>query len=252
MHIKTRTQVIHPEYHSVLPFIDTLPETFDTEGETLHQGRNVVKRFRTGAVDLVVKRYKRPNIIQRIAYTYFEASKAERAFRFAAILRSRGIDTPHEVAYIERTRHGLLLDSYFVCLSCNKPSLFDFLQRPDFDHGVAKDLAHYIAYLHDHDILHGDLNLGNILFERKSDGHCAFSLIDTNRSKFRHPSRKDCLRNILRLTYDRALMAFVTEEYARTRGWDTNAAVSEELQMLQQFWNKNARKWRIKHLLKRN
>ena len=99
--------IIHPDYCNLTDFINQLPATFDQHGELLYQGRNTVKRYDVDGLQVVVKRYKHPNIYQRIAYTFFKSSKTERAYKYAALLRSMGVDSPHEVAYIEANRHGL-------------------------------------------------------------------------------------------------------------------------------------------------
>ena len=106
--------VIHPDFMQTADFIRQLPQHFAQEGELLYEGRNEVRRYRVKDEWLVVKRYKQPNIIQRIVYTFFKKSKTERAYLFAGILRQRGFDTPHEVAYIEKKRGGLFLDGYFI------------------------------------------------------------------------------------------------------------------------------------------
>ena len=99
--------VIHPDFMQTADFIKQLPQHFAQEGELLYEGRNEVRRYRVKNEWLVVKKYKQPNIIQRIVYTFFKKSKTERAYLFAGMLRKRGFDTPHEVAYIEKKRGGL-------------------------------------------------------------------------------------------------------------------------------------------------
>ena len=94
--------VIHPDFMQTADFIKQLPQHFAQEGELLYEGRNEVRRYRVKNEWLVVKKYKQPNIIQRIVYTFFKKSKTERAYLFAGMLRKRGFDTPHEVAYIEK------------------------------------------------------------------------------------------------------------------------------------------------------
>ena len=115
--------VIHPDFMQTADFIKQLPQHFAQEGELLYEGRNEVRRYRVKNEWLVVKKYKQPNIIQRIVYTFFKKSKTERAYLFAGMLRKRGFDTPHEVAYIEKKRGGLFLDGYFISTQCDFPPL---------------------------------------------------------------------------------------------------------------------------------
>lgn len=242
---------INPDFTADKDFIVNLPKRFNGEGETLYVGRNVVKAFCLNGVTLVVKRFKRPNIVQAVAYTFFKKSKAERAFLFAKMIREHGFNTPHEVAFIEIMRNGLLQDSFFVSTSCTLPPLSELLRRPDFDHSVAAQLGRYVAKLHEKGVLHGDLNLTNILYDKASDGSYTFWLIDTDRSVFKQTTRNDCLENLKRLTHDRSLLEYIVLNYAAARGWREEETVRGVMQRLEKFEKKRHRIGAIKKLFKR-
>lgn len=242
--------VISGDFGAHKDFIMSLPERFDDEGKTLYVGRNVVKAFVRNGETLVVKRYKRPNIVQAVAYTFFEKSKAERAFLFARMIRERGFHTPREVAYIEVKHHGLLEDSYFVSENCTLPQLKYLLRRPDFDRHMAALLGQYVVQLHEKGVLHGDLNLSNILYDVHLDGTCTFWLIDTNRSKFKCPTKNDCLENLKRLAHERPLLEHIVRSYAMARGWQQEETVRGVMQRLDKFEKKRRRKGRLKKLFK--
>ena len=74
-------------------FVNSLPETFDNSGKTVFSGRNTIKVFKVEwggkAQEVCVKRFKRPNAAQKIAYTFFRTTKAQRAFENAHELISR-------------------------------------------------------------------------------------------------------------------------------------------------------------------
>lgn len=235
-------------YHD---FIRSLPETFDCSGTLLYRERNTVKSFVTDGTTLVVKRYKRPNIVQRVAYTFFKKSKAERAYIFARMLRDRGISTPREAAYIEMRDGIMMSDSYFVSESCTLPALSTLLRRPDFDRSVAGSLAEFLVRLHERGVLHGDLNLTNILYDMQPDGRCTFTLIDTNRSEFKQPTHADCIENLKRLTHDEALMTYVISQYALMRGWDRDETVGEVIRKVKDFEKKRRRIGRIKKIIRK-
>ena len=74
---------------------------------------------------LCIKRFRRPLLVNRIAYTFFRPTKAQRAYENALILESKGINTPTAVAYIIRSQMGLIADSYLVTLYCT----FDRIMR---------------------------------------------------------------------------------------------------------------------------
>lgn len=141
--------VIHPDFMQTADFIKQLPQHFAQEGELLYEGRNEVRRYRVKNEWLVVKKYKQPNIIQRIVYTFFKKSKTERAYLFAGMLRKRGFDTPHEVAYIEKKRGGLFLDGYFISTQCDFPPLSKVLWQRRFDKHAANELAAFMVQLHE-------------------------------------------------------------------------------------------------------
>lgn len=242
--------VISDGFKAAETFVNRLPETFDTTGTMLYNKRNVVKSFNVGGTTLIVKKFKRPNIIQRVSYTFFKKSKAERAYIFAKMLRDRGIGTPREVAYIEVYDGLLMSDSYFVSLPCFLPSLKGLLRREDFDKPVAAELAGFIAMLHNCGVLHGDLNFSNILYEKDSNGHYKFVLIDTNRSKFRKPSYHDCIENLKRLTHERLPLKFILNRYALVRGWNPDKVTADVMHSLQRFEQRCDRKKRMKDLKK--
>ena len=109
MHIHVNTATEH-----LRDFTQRLPELFDREGEVLHTGRNTIKAFEVEGERLAVKRFKRPNLLRAVIYTFFRRSKARRSYEHAVRLRALGVDSPEPVAWSEYRRHGLLCDSYYV------------------------------------------------------------------------------------------------------------------------------------------
>lgn len=237
--------VIHPDFAYTADFIKQLPELFEKEGEWLYDSRNKVKRYRVNEKELVVKKYKQPNLIQQVVYTYFKKSKPQRAYLFAGMLRERGFDTPHEVAYIEQKRNGLFLDGYFVSLNCDYPPLSGLLRKREFDKRPANELAAYMVELHKKGVLHGDLNLTNILYHTDDKGNYQFTLIDTNRSQFKSASRGECLENLKRLTHSKALLRYLVMQYAIIRGWNPRECALEVFRYLLQFEHKRRRKRKL-------
>lgn len=227
--------IVHPDYRSLTGFVEQLPHSFDSNGELLFQGRNTVKRYQVDGQAVVVKKYKHPNFFQRIAYTFFKSSKTERAYKFAALLRSKGIASPHEVAYIETKRHGLFTTGYFVSLNCDYPPTSALLSMDKFDHPPADALVRFLVELHEKGVLHGDLNLTNILYKVDETGNYHFALIDTNRSVFKTPTPDECLDNLKRLTHKRELLVYIISLYARQRGWNADKCVQQVIRQLERF-----------------
>ena len=235
-------------------YIRQIPSFYEQEGELIFRKRNVVKRFHTPYGDWIVKRYKRPLFIQRLAYTFWRKSKALRAFLYAKRLRDLGINTPTEVAYIEIDDGLLFSDSYFVSLPCPWPSLFDEMvgKSDSFDSMLADQLATYLITLHQKGVLHGDLNLDNILCNKKSDDCIEFALIDTNRTRFvSHPTQTDCLNNLVRITHRRKLLYYIVSRYAQMRGWIEKQCVDYVFLKLDLFEHRKKMKGKLKNISKR-
>ena len=99
---------LNPDYASLKEEMIHLGETMSRRnGEVVHDGRNLVMRIRFNDITLVAKRFKRVNLFQQVAYTFFRTTKAYRAYHCAREFRRRGFDTPREVAFLEEPRHGL-------------------------------------------------------------------------------------------------------------------------------------------------
>ena len=80
--------VINPKYNFLTNFIYHIPGCFFKEGETIYQGRNILKKYDIQGYRLIVKRFKRPNIINQIVYSFFRRSKALLTIR----LKFRSVD----------------------------------------------------------------------------------------------------------------------------------------------------------------
>ena len=108
--------VINPKYNFLTDFIYHLPGCFFKDGETIYQGRNILKKYDIQGYRLIVKRFKRPNIINQIVYSFFRRSKARRSFDYSLEVQKRGFGVADPIAYIEIKHGGLLTDSYYISL----------------------------------------------------------------------------------------------------------------------------------------
>lgn len=252
MCINKQRIVVNPEFERYGSFVSSLPDIFDSSGQTIYSKRNVVKRFQVeeNAV-AIVKRYKVPNLIQRLAYSFYRKSKAERAYNYAALFLQKGIETPKPIAFIEIYQRGLFTDSYFVSTEDNRSScnaLLDSTFREAEE--LIDNLVDFIISLHKKGIMHGDLNLSNILYWKEKDGKYSFSVIDTNRSRFIDtPSKHRCLKNLMRMTHNFSVSAGLVAAYARKRGWDERECVDYVRKEIEAFEHRNDLKhsFRKKH-----
>ena len=171
---------------------------------------------------MIVKRFKRPNIINQIVYSFFRRSKARRSFDYSLEVQKRGFGVADPIAYIEIKHGGLLTDSYYISLYMERmEELREYMAvyRAE-DRELRLAFARFTAQLHKAEILHVDYSPGNILVKKQA-GSYVFALVDVNRMKFKSISVVDACKNLARLATSRKVLDEVACEYASQRGWDS-------------------------------
>ena len=229
---------IDNKFETLKNFILNIPERFDIDGYTIHKIRNEVKVFRVDDLDVNVKKYAIPHLFNRVVYTFFRKSKAERAYCNALKIATLGIDTPLPVGYVLIKKHGLFYDSYFISLqSSYNRNLTEIIEKTEKEN-VEMALGKFIALLHKKNILHLDLSTGNILFE-ETENEIHFSVVDLNRMKFCHIKKNLGCKNFNRLRVSEKVMRIIAKSYARARNFDENEC---EKLILSSFPNKFSKK----------
>ncbi len=213
--------ILNPHFQELETFVNSLHIHFEDGGTTLYDKRNVIKLFEEGGKRIVAKRFRTPIAIQRLVYSFFRKSKAERAYLNGFELQKRGFSTPESIAYIEVKRHGLLAESYYISTETNLPPIEEQLDKTDFNVSLAEDFADYVVRLHEKGILHHDLNDTNVLYRDGKEGF-SFTVIDCNRMRFyaadTWPPLAECMENLTRFTGNYQLFRIVAERYCQTRG----------------------------------
>ncbi|MDD2611222.1 MAG: lipopolysaccharide kinase InaA family protein [Bacteroidales bacterium] len=242
------TFFINPKFQFLEDFLKRLPECFEKEGHTIYKSRNEVKTFNVEGMALNVKSYRKPIFLNRVIYTFFRHSKARRAYENALEVISRGFETPAPIAYIEIKKGGVLERSYFVSLQCPYTRMF---REFEGDSGISgcEDIIQaagaLVAALHDAEILHLDLSVGNILFEKDETG-IHFSLVDMNRMKFRKIGREAGCKNFERLRGDSDFFRVLADSYAKARGFDAEYCFKRMLH----YYEKSVKTFRRKREFK--
>lgn len=220
--------LLNPRYAHLEEFVSRLPDVFDSTGELLYDRRNKVRCFVVDGKKIVVKRYKTPMWHQRVDYTFLRPSKARRAYLFATRFIQSGIATPEPIACVEVYKGGLFHQGYFVSTFCGDPDL-RLLREELRGHDLLMDaFVAFLVDMHQKGILHGDTNLSNFLYHSDSSplGY-HLTTIDINRSHFAAlPSRKQCLKSLMRTTHVREVLREIVRRYAKARGWDTEWSVN--------------------------
>lgn len=225
-------------------FVKNLPTLFEGQGKTIFaNGRNVLKTFEVLKghpilEKVVVKRFHARNIFQTIAYSTFTTSKAQRAFHNGLMLLQHGLETPEPIAYAEERRGGFLRYCYYLTAFTDAQSVRTALDV-EFNKPLAKCFALFIALLHQHGMVHHDLNFDNVLYQpfpnaQSSTPDYKISVIDINRLTC-HRSNPltlaDCKDDFVRWTDRKDLLQYVIEEYAKARGLHQQSTLDEVLRM---------------------
>ena len=85
--------IVNPKYTHLQKQIEEIPKFFADEGKVVYDGRNILKRISLDNVDVVVKSFKKPHIINRVVYSYFRQSKAARSYIYSMELQKHGFNT---------------------------------------------------------------------------------------------------------------------------------------------------------------
>lgn len=210
---------VNDEFSALREFALDLPETFDRMGSVIQDNRNVIKKITIEQGTFVVKNFRGMYFLNRLMYSFFRKSKAERSFLYSQILNNNGIVTPPPVAWLDCFQWGLLKESYFVSVYYSYPTFKDILHSNNYKENEAfrSSLLHQLAAftfkLHRLNIYHKDFSWGNILIIEKPEGF-QFALIDLNRIRFGKVNYKKGLRNFITLEVTEEDMNTLIREYA--------------------------------------
>lgn len=235
--------VVNPAYGYLTSFIESIPDCFDKEGKTIYNERNQLKIFDTGNEKIVVKSFKIPFFLNRIIYTCFRQSKAERSYEHALKLIERQINTPQPVAYVENRKNGLLTGSYYVSIYKEYPGILRELRYHTLEE--KKDLVsafvRFTVDIYEKEVFPLDYSPGNILYEKVGDEY-NFCLIDVNRMQFKPVDMETGAYGLRRLWGSEETIAFMAGEYAKLRKFDETKCRESALKYHRSFWKKYSRK----------
>ncbi len=217
---------IAPGFEHLEDWIRNLPDYFADNGQSIFKSRNEVKIFDVENLQLNVKAFKVPNLINRFAYVYLRGSKAERSYNYARKFLSLGIPTPLAIGFVECLSNGLLRKSYYISLHCH----YDFTLREVLNYRISERdeiLRQWMEFtylkLHRNNIFHRDYSPGNVLINRIDDRY-EFNIIDLNRMKFGNIDFNTGLKNFRQLDTDHGTLQLLASEYAKLRGQDEKKA----------------------------
>lgn len=234
--------------------ISDLPEVFSCCGNTIYRGRNHIKVIdvsgieEIGLTEVVVKQFHRPNVFQRIDYSFIRKSKAERAYRNANRLRRRGIGTPENLGYVEEWKHGIYQRSYYLTAYDEGVRLSE-LQEEKLQ--LIHEFAYFVARMHESGLVHRDLNPSNILCHwNKTDKNYEFSLVDINRMKLysKKPNIKQCMKDLMTFSAQQEVYEYFVKQYLHARQMRTEHTLQQILRAKQK---RSKKRHSIKKFFKR-
>ena len=234
--------VINSSYTNFKDFTLNIQSFFASSTESIHKARNELKVISHNNVDTVVKSFKIPNIINKIAYTFFRASKAKKSYEYSLKI---GKFTPKPISYIEFYNNNLLEESYFISerfdydFTIREPLLDDNFEDKE---EVLRAFARFSLELHNNGIFHNDYSPGNILIKKENDGF-TFKIVDINRMKFFNLSETDRAKNFSKLWARDDELKIIADEY--TKHYESNISFSA---LICNYSNNNKR---IKNFKKR-
>ncbi len=234
--------LIYKQDKSYKNFILNIREYFSKNSSFIHRARNEIKIISYQNRKYVVKSFKIPHLLNKIAYSYFKNSKAQKSYENSIKI----IDfTPKPIGYIEFKKFELLDESYFISEKFN----FDFtIREPLLDKNfedkkeIFKDFAKFTFKLHQNSILHLDYSPGNILIKRLGKNF-EFKIVDINRMKFKKLTLNERLRNFSKLWAKDEDLSTIVEEYSKLLGKDPKNCIKTALYYSQKHKNfKNLKK----------
>lgn len=225
---------------------------FDKKGAVLYQGRNVVKVFETPGLSINIKRFKKPNLINSLAYKFVRKSKAQRSFEYANILLEKNIGTPDPIAYFEESSFTEFGYSYYVSEHLDADFTYrelihneDIKNREDF----LRQYTRFVFKMHEAGVFFMDNSPGNTLIKMEGQ-KASFYLVDLNRMKFYTIPFEDRLRNFERLSPEKWMYDIMGTEYASLIGKNPEEIIDAMWNYTQEFQEKFHRKKRFKKKLK--
>jgi len=190
-------------------------EDFFQNQNILNDDRNIIKVMKLGEVETVVKSFKTPNLFQAIIYKFFRKSKAKRSFENSKLLKSRGVNVPEPLGYIEVFDRYRLRQCYFISSKLNFDFTLDVATNKKIDgyKDILSDFVHFTYDLHKKNIMHLDYGVGNICIKKTRNGY-DFYLIDLNRLKEGIVSPKKGIKNLARISNDPEIVKIFADAYA--------------------------------------
>ncbi|GGE35634.1 Kdo domain containing protein [Psychroflexus planctonicus] len=234
----------------ILSFIDN----FDNEGESIYKGtRNELKVKPIGNLKVNIKRFKKPHLVNQIAYRWFRKSKAERSYLFANLLLEKQVGTPLPLAYqVNFTSFGIGKSYYVSVQQAHDLTYRELIHNPNYPNRekILRAFTQFTFHFHNQGVFFLDHSPGNTLIEIKQDGTYGFYLVDLNRMQFKVLTYEERLRNFARLTPKKEMYRIMADEYAKLIQKDPKQVFEQIWSEVEAFRTKFNKKHELKSKLR--
>ena len=208
----------------------------------------------SSTIDLNIKAFKIPNLINQFAYRFIRKSKAQRSFEYANKLIDLQVGTPKPIAYFEYRTALLIKKSFYISeqLDCDLTyrKLINDFNYPDYDN-ILRAFTRFTFDLHEKGIQFLDHSPGNTLIIKNGNKY-DFYLVDLNRMQFKSLTFKDRMQNFSRLTPKKEMVQQMSNAYAKLIGKDATFVFNAMWKASTDFQEKIKRKKQLKKQLLNN
>ncbi len=208
--------MIQDNYIELKPAINKIIDDFDSRGELIKGSRNTIKKINIDNLVINIKRFKIPNILNKIIYTFFRSSKANRSYNYAKKLIDNGIMSPEPIGFYDIFKFGLIHQSYYVSENIDYDYDMEFVFTNielDSRDEIIKKFTYFTHNLHENGIMFLDHSRSNTLVKKHNDDF-KFYLIDLNRMKFKTLSIDERFKNFRRLKLNNEILEKVSGFYS--------------------------------------
>lgn len=147
-------------------FIEAIGEFMASKQIIKNDTATTVVRASWMGKDIVIKRHNDRGILRRLGYM-LKGSRAKRAWFHGRLLGRIGVPTPEPLAYVERSRCGLVGESFLVTSYMAGINFYHYIRDERLPaeqrRRTVEQIKHIMTTLSSHRISHGDSKLSNFL-----------------------------------------------------------------------------------------
>lgn len=208
---------INPAFTSIKNEVLDFILHFPNQGVQLYKGsRNELKFKKIGDIQVNIKHFKTPHVINRLAYHYLRKSKAERSFLYASKLQEMGIGTPQPIAFQDNYSLFGTQDSYYASEHIEADFSFrelENLKDISLRNKILQAFTKFTFSMHEHNVYFKDHSRGNTLMKKIGEEY-RFYLVDLNRMQFKSLTTKERIQNFERLSTKEDVTDVMAKAYA--------------------------------------